>query len=534
MKKPAFRWLEAVGIPAFVCAVLFFGTGCGALKAAANPKVAWAMNDPAPMSVVVRRADVAEKTAQNVDRLMTETPVNDDSPWLAKVAPDKEAATKDMTELQAHDLYNPPGAKIVAAEVWAKELASLEKKDAKAAAAQPAPQAPSKDGKDTKDSSPASKEATAKDDKAEPVAAADPEPTPEPKGKGKGKGKGKAKAKAPKVADATPVKKKGGKGGKKAKGGAPEADTTSTTTASNDAKPTEKAADAKSVKSGDPVSTTTTTNANVPANGAAPATNAKYTSILAAIGADLGAEWAKVMEKKKAMGDVKGQIAVLESANDAKGISDADKKANKDKIAQLEKQLSGLEKEAKQLQTDFIPKAKAAAAKAPADVRDHFGPTLVNLRQAIDDANVSNSAAMIRYPMAASTLVDSAQTMAKIYVADVIEEQTGKRPSTQGLQPGVTMEGGDVKVTLNGLSSSDMGKISMGDLTAEVAKRTTAWTKRALGLVGTISATKEILDFEDDVLKNLLEGFTSAGWKAPAPTTIPEPAPAAAGGQPRA
>src|SRR5688572_23231061 len=241
MKKPVFRWLEAIGVPAFVCAVLFFGTGCGALKAAANCKVAWAMNDPSPMSVVVRRADVAEKTAQNVDRLLTETPVNDDSPWLAKVAPDKEATSKDFTDLQAHDLYNPPGPKIVAAEVWAKELGSLESKSkdaanatAKAPTAQPTTPAPSKDSKEP---TPASKEATAKDDKAEPVAAADPEPTPEPKGKGKGKGKGKAKgAKPAKVADATPVKKKGGKG-KKAKGAASD---DASATASADAKPTEK------------------------------------------------------------------------------------------------------------------------------------------------------------------------------------------------------------------------------------------------------------------------------------------------------
>ena len=525
MKKPAFRWLEAIGIPAFVCAVLFFGTGCGALKAAANPKVAWAMNDPAPMSVVVRRADVAEKTAENVDRLMTNTPVSDDSPWLAKVAPDQEAASKDFQDLQAHELYNPPGAKIVAAEVWAKELGALEK-DAKAApapaAAQPGTAVASKDAKENKKESepaPAKKEAASKDEQPAAVAEAEPEPVPV-KGKGKkGKGKGKSKAKGAKVADASSSgaapKKKGGKKGKKS---APVDDAT---LASNDAAP---AADAK-----EPVSTTTTTSATVPAP-----TNAKYTSILAAIDKDLGAEWAKVMEKKKAMGEVKSQIAVLEAANDAKGISDADKKANKDKIATLEKQLDGLEKEANQLQKDFIPKAKAAAAKAPQEVRDHFGPTLVHLRQAVDDANTSNSAAMIRYPMAASTLLDSAQTMAKIYVADVIEEQTGKRPSTQGITPGVTMEGGDVKVTLNGLSTSDMGKISMGDLTTEVAKRTGLWAKRALGLVGTIAATKEILDFEDEVLGNIIDGFKSGGWNPPAPVTIPEPAPAAAGGQPRA
>src|SRR5215470_5284342 len=101
----------------FLLGLLLTSTGCGALKAAANPKVAWAMNDPAPMSVVVRRADVAEKTAQNVDRIMTDTPVSEDGAWLTKVAPEQEEAKAQLVELRKHDLYLT-NVKIVAAEVW--------------------------------------------------------------------------------------------------------------------------------------------------------------------------------------------------------------------------------------------------------------------------------------------------------------------------------------------------------------------------------------------------------------------------------
>jgi len=78
-------WTETLGLPLLLGSVLFLGMGCGALKAAANPKVAWAINDPAPMSVVVRRADVAQRTSKEVDRLMTDAPANDDSAWLGKV-----------------------------------------------------------------------------------------------------------------------------------------------------------------------------------------------------------------------------------------------------------------------------------------------------------------------------------------------------------------------------------------------------------------------------------------------------------------
>jgi hypothetical protein len=76
---------------------------------------------------------------------------------------------------------------------------------------------------------------------------------------------------------------------------------------------------------------------------------------------------------------------------------------------------------------------------SPAEVREKFGTTVVNLRRAVDDANTSNGAAAVGYPLAATTIRDSAKRMAKVYVADVIEEKTGKRPSTQSLQPGVTM-----------------------------------------------------------------------------------------------
>lgn len=451
MNQALVRWLHAVGCTAFLCALLALGTGCGALKAAANPKVAWALNDPAPMSVVVRRADVAENTAKEVDRLLTDTPANDDSAWVGKIAPEKEEATKQLGELRQHDLY-VGGARVVAAEVWSKSLHSVEGKAAKV---------------------------------AEPAPVPAPTPAPEPQ---------------PVAKAAKRDVKKDGKGNKKA-----------------------KAEDA-------PVAPATP-----PAPTPAPAPAApKYQSLLAAIDKDLGGEWGKVMEKKKTMGELKGDIAFLEAQNDDKTVPASQKKENEIAIRRIEKQVDALEKEADKLTKEFIPKAKSAAQKAPAEVRDRVGPALVNLRQAVDDANIANGAAAVRYPMAASSILDSAQQMAKVYVADVIEEKTGKRPSTQGLQPGVTMEGGKVGVTLNGLSQSDMGKLNMGELTSEVASRTTKWVKRAMGLMGTISTTKEVLGLEDDVLGALIDGFKAAGWSAPAPATIPEaPAAGGAGGQPR-
>lgn len=458
MKDLFVRWLHAVVLFVFGSGLLFLGTGCGAIKAAGNPKVAWALNDPAPMSVVVRRADVAEKTAENVDKILTDTPVTEDGAWLTKVTPDPENAKKTMTDLRQHELYLS-GVRVVAAEYWAKALPA--------------------------------------------TAAAAKKTTPQP-------------AAAPKAAEPVaanePTKKNAKKGVKADKPSA---------LAKGDAKRGKKTASHEEVPESLPIE-------------APPSASPKSGSILAAIDKDLGDAWAKVMEKRKAIADLKAQIAEEDAAADKKGITDAEKKEHKTKVEALEKKVDPLSDEAEKLAKEFVPKVKAAASKAPAETRERFGPVLVALKQAVDDADISNGAAAIRYPLAASTLLDSAKQMASVYVADVVEEKTGKRPSTQGITPGVTLEGGDVKITLNGLSSSDLGKLSIGDVTTEVASRTGKWVKHATGLLGSISATKGTLEFEDDVLSALLDGFKGAGYAVPAPIAIPDPPPVqgAQGGQP--
>jgi hypothetical protein len=485
MKDVTVRWVQTIGTTALFGTLLATSTGCGAIAAAANPKVAWAITDPAPMSVVVRRADVAEKTAQQVDRVMTDTPANDDSVWLANVGPAKDDATKTLADLRQHQLYAAggpgAGARIVPAEVWAKSLASIEPKPVAGAKTAPAV-APA--------AAAAPAAANAADAPAEPVAK-----SAEPAVKN-GKGKG-AKKKPGAIAknDTSKSNKKGSKNAPLADKAAPPAD------------PTPATAPAPA-----PVATVTV----------AQPVASKYPSLLAAISPDLGTAWAEIMEQRKALGDIKAQIAVEEAALDEKNVSDSDKKAHKKTIEGLEKQQDKIEKKADKLTDAFIPKVKDAAKKAPADVRDRFGAVLVNLRAAVDDAKIANGAAAVRYPMAATSLLDSAKQMASVYTADVVEEKTGKRPNTAGLTPGVTMEGGKVAITLNGLSQADLGKTTMGDVTSEVASRTTKWVGHALGLLGTISATSDTLGFEKDVLDGLIDGFTAGGWKAPAAATIPD------------
>jgi hypothetical protein len=452
-------WLKAMGSGLFLSSILTVGTGCGAIKAAANPKVAWAVSDPAPMAVVVRRADAADGTSKEVDRLLTSTPAGADSQWVQKTAPSADEQKANGDAVANHELYVQSQARIVPAEIWLRTLPKL------------------------KDDAPAPPDA--------PAATTPPAPDPQ-------------------VADSG---KKASKPGKTAKGGKPKKGDKA-----------DKPADAKDaqVAKSDAPATTTLTSADVPAAPAA----GHSASLVAAIDKDLADKYAVVMAKKKEIADLKGQIAVEETAADEKGISDADKKAHKDTIAGLEKKVDAAEGEADKLAKEFIPAAKAAAQKATPEVKEKFGPTLVALRQAVDDADVSNSAAAIKYPMAVPTIKDSATQMLGVYVSDVIEEKTGKRPTLAGFQPGLTLDGTKVQVTLNGLAQDDLGKLSAADVTKEVADREQKWVKHAVTLMGAIASNKEILGFEHDVLDALIGGMEGNGWKAPAAPQITCPPPA--------
>lgn len=103
-------------------------TGCGVISAITNPKAAWALQEPAPMSVILRRADAARATAINVDRLMSATAIDPDSKWIAKVALKKSEVEGMLKEVSSDPDYAvPPKAKIriVQAEAWARVLSSL-------------------------------------------------------------------------------------------------------------------------------------------------------------------------------------------------------------------------------------------------------------------------------------------------------------------------------------------------------------------------------------------------------------------------
>src|SRR5690242_18374006 len=84
-----------------VFAMLLGTTGCGVLAAVTNPKAAWAITESTPLSVVVRRAEAAHATAEQVQRLVGDTGVDENSNWLDKTSLKKEDAQAVMNEAAA-------------------------------------------------------------------------------------------------------------------------------------------------------------------------------------------------------------------------------------------------------------------------------------------------------------------------------------------------------------------------------------------------------------------------------------------------
>jgi prefoldin subunit 5 len=365
---------------ASLCALsglLFVMTGCGALGAMANPKVAWAIQDPAPMSVVVRRADAAEATAKQVDRILTATPASPDADWLKAVGPKPEDAAGEVKSIKAEPMYAKSHARVVPAEVWARTLADIQSTD-----------------------------------------------------------------------------------------------------------------------------------------GSSP-------NLLAMISTDLGDSYSAIAAKQADIADVKAQIATEKTAKDAKDATDEDKKGHDKTIDELNKKVAKLEDEVDPLRKKFLAAAKDAAQKATPATRDALGATLVNLRQAVDDASIADGAAAVRFPLAIKSLPDSVTEVVPVLVADIVEEQTGHRPIMNGFKPDVKLDGTDVKLTLNGLGPDDLGKLSLGDLTTATLERTKNWVVHAVTIIAAVSATKDTLSFEQDTLDALLDGFTASGWKRAEASIIP-------------
>lgn len=342
-------------------------TGCSLLSAAGNTKVLWAINEPAPMYVVVRRADIAAVTTKEVDRLLTATPTGADSTWMAQVGPDPKVAAGEMKAVSQDPLYASSHARVLAAEVWIRTLPAVQ------------------------------------------------------------------------------------------------------------------------------------------------STGGDKPNLLAAIDPSLGDSYASIMAKKQEIATLEAKVDEEKAAAGADGVSAEDKKAHNDAADKAKADESKAKDEVDPLAKKFLASVKDTAAKVPADQQAKFAPAVANLLQALDDADLANSAAAVRYPLAfpksPGKLMDEVKAAVPYIVADIIEEKTGVRPSFTKLDVQVTLAGGTVTVVLNGIGPNEMGQLNMADVTKETISRTTKWVAHATTLLGSVASTKEALSFEHDVLAGLQAGF---------------------------
>jgi hypothetical protein len=350
-------------------------TGCGLLAAAANPGAMWAIQDPASLQVVVRRADTALITAAEVNRLLTTTPAGKDTPWVASVSPDPKEAASDIKALQTDPDYAATKARVVATEVWIRTLPNVG------------------------------------------------------------------------------------------------------------------------------------------------ATAGDHPSLLAAVDQGLANSYNAIGTKQAEIAVLKAQIEAEKQAESADGVSAADKKTHEDKIKALGKQADDADDALGPLRKTFLGQVKDACAKLPTEDKARYAPAVASLLQALDDADMANSAAALKYPLVIKGLPDALKQVAPRIAADVVEEQTGARPNMAAAKVNVTMSGGTPGVTIDGMG--DLGALKPADVVTETATRSIAWFTHAVTLLGTIASTKDKISFERETLSQMQAAFAPA---APALVVVKVPA----------
>src|ERR1035437_1438690 len=115
-------WLTRAMVFTLVPSALAFGSaGCSILAGLTNPKVAFALNEPATMSVIVRRVEVAAATADEIERLIGETGIDETSAWMPKTTLATADAEALLKTIGTEPVYAKTKVRILPAEAWARQ-----------------------------------------------------------------------------------------------------------------------------------------------------------------------------------------------------------------------------------------------------------------------------------------------------------------------------------------------------------------------------------------------------------------------------
>jgi hypothetical protein len=250
-------------------------------------------------------------------------------------------------------------------------------------------------------------------------------------------------------------------------------------------------------------------------------------SLLAAISPNLGAGYETLQLNVKELATLKARMKSEELAQDKEGISDTEAKQHEVAAAALSKRIDTTEEAFDHATKAYVAACRVAASQVPATVRDRYLVAIVNLREAVREANRANAAAVMQYTQLLPGVVrnpigfkDVLIEVAKANVSDYVFERTGKRVKLSGFKPAVTFDNGKVAIVLNGLSLEDIGQVDLVELAGETVLRTERFAVKAATLLVTTSESGESLDFEADVLDGILDGFADAGCKPGQPAQI--------------
>jgi hypothetical protein len=223
-------------------------------------------------------------------------------------------------------------------------------------------------------------------------------------------------------------------------------------------------------------------------------------SLVEMLGDDVTTDYRAVTGQAEKIATLKAKISTLEDKAGAEGVSESDAKKHTDAIAKAEEEIVEIEASYEPAMEKLLASVQAAAAKVSAEDKKVMSPIVLNLIEAVDDAKNANSAAVMQYPMAIPGLQDDLPGSVKRFVGDVVEEQTGSRPDMAKFNPEVKLEGGDVKLSLNGIPAEKLGDLDPEALLTEVTLRTTKYVERTLTLAVYISETDDRLSFQTDLL----------------------------------
>jgi len=249
------------------------------------------------------------------------------------------------------------------------------------------------------------------------------------------------------------------------------------------------------------------------------ATTGEHPSLLAAIDDGLANSYTAIGLKQAEIASFKAQIEVEKQAAGADGVSPGDKKTHEDQAKALQKQADDADSALGPLRKTFLGQVKDACAKVPAEDKARYAPAVASLLLALDDADIANSAAALKYPLVIKGLPTALKKLVPNIAADIVEEQTGVRPNLANVKVNVNISGGTPSIELEGLG--DVGALNPAEVVKQTAVRSIAWFTHTLTLLATIASTKDRITFERETLVQMQAAFASA---APALVVVKLPA----------